>query len=192
MKQEPIKWSDWNPAAFPDSLTIQEILSSMPQSPVEGIPRIIQLFENPSSPYSLCGPTDLKTHDIIHILLGRGLLQQDEAFVIGYSMGNASNASALDRMWFLQVATKKYPKPFTFSSEDARIFNLAFDFGMDSDLRNINSLNALEFLGLSLADARKKVALSKKTLADFYKREVSAVGPTKVSARLSKAFELTS
>ena len=55
------------------------------------VPLIIKLTENPkySSSRVFTGAVDLFTHDCIHVLLGRGLLLKDEAFVIGYTMGSA-------------------------------------------------------------------------------------------------------
>ena len=57
----------------------------------ENIPLIIKLVENPNYNTSKLfgGAVDLFTHDCVHVLLGRGLLVKDEAFVIGYTMGYA-------------------------------------------------------------------------------------------------------
>ena len=47
------------------------------------IPFIIKLIENPKYDIGLfAGYVDLFTHDCIHVLLGRGLLPKDEAFVM--------------------------------------------------------------------------------------------------------------
>ena len=56
----------------------------------EDVPLIIKLVENPKYFTSklFTGAVDLFTHDCIHVLLGRGLLPKDEAFVIGYTMGS--------------------------------------------------------------------------------------------------------
>src|SRR5262245_56769531 len=56
------------------------------------VPYMVRLVENPRFDLPLVdsfhGATSLDTHDCIHILLGRGLLPKDEAFVIGFSMGS--------------------------------------------------------------------------------------------------------
>lgn len=183
-----MEWHEWNPGDYSENTSLAEVLNSMPPSPIGGIPRIIQLFENPTSPYCLSGPTDLRTHDIIHILLGRGMLQQDEAFVIGYSMGNAYNASALDRMWFLKIATNNYPHPFTFSKTDAQVYNLAFDFGLSSKEKDIHNLDVSKLLSASVLSVRQKYDLSKDKLVGFYTRELEAVGLTKVSKRIAHTY----
>ena len=55
------------------------------------MPLIIKLVENPNYKTSKLfgGAVDLFTHDCIHVLLGRGLLPKDEAFVIGVLWGQA-------------------------------------------------------------------------------------------------------
>ena len=60
----------------------------------------VWLLENPSSPISLTGAVDLYNHDIIHILLNRGMEVKDEAMVIGFTMGNSKSTSSWVRWLF--------------------------------------------------------------------------------------------
>lgn len=46
------------------------------------------LLENPDSPLPFAGKIDLYRHDCLHLLLERGLSVEDEAFVVGFTMGN--------------------------------------------------------------------------------------------------------
>lgn len=52
------------------------------------IPFIIRLLENPTSPVALPGKISLHNHDCLHIILGIGVSPQEEAFIIGFTMGN--------------------------------------------------------------------------------------------------------
>ena len=61
----------------------------------------VWLIENPKSPISLTGAIDLYNHDIIHILLGRGMDVKDEALVIGFTMGNSEYTNSLVKWLFL-------------------------------------------------------------------------------------------
>ena len=73
-------------------ISLEESLSTMKDFSLaqEDIPFIIKLVENPKYDVGLfAGYVDLFTHDCIHVLLGRGLLIKDEAFVIGYTMGSS-------------------------------------------------------------------------------------------------------
>src|SRR5690242_17976449 len=64
------------------------------------VPFVVQLVENPR--YDIPGfdvfhgATTLKTHDYIHIVLGRGLLPKDESFVIGFTMGSTDRVSTTE------------------------------------------------------------------------------------------------
>ena len=69
----------------------------------EDVPLVIKLTENPKyiSSKLFTGAVDLFSHDCIHVLLGRGLLTKDEAFVIGYTMGSAKKMRRWRRNLFL-------------------------------------------------------------------------------------------
>ena len=88
MTDEPA-WREWIPWLENDDLTLREVYETLPGAGPEEIDQIVRLLENPASPYALPGASSLRVHDCIHILIGRGLLNHDEAFVIGYTMGTA-------------------------------------------------------------------------------------------------------
>ena len=56
------------------------------------------------------GSTDLRTHDFIHILLGRGVMIKDEAFVIGFTMGNANRVTTTEERLFSLITQYFYPR----------------------------------------------------------------------------------
>ena len=76
----------------------------------------VWLLENPKSPISLTGAIDLYNHDIIHILLDRGMLNRDEAMVIGFTMGNSETTSSWVRWLFEFCARYLYPESYRFKS----------------------------------------------------------------------------
>ncbi|MDE0009008.1 MAG: hypothetical protein OXS50_12090, partial [Gammaproteobacteria bacterium] len=87
----PKELQDWFIPLSEGRLTLAEARSELAAIgfPQDAIPLIVQLVENPK--YDLPGvelfdgAADLDTHDNIHILLGRGLLPKDEAFVLGFT-----------------------------------------------------------------------------------------------------------
>lgn len=115
---ESLNWRHWNPGLDNDHLTLDEVLGSLPAAPPEAIPRIIRLIENPGSPVALPGAITLARHDAVHVLLGRGLTTQDEAFVIGFTMGATQRLKAWQEKIFEFAAVRLYPRPYTFSRED--------------------------------------------------------------------------
>ncbi len=76
---------------------------------------------------------------MLHVLLGRGLLNQDEAFVIGFCMGAAQENSKFSRLFFEFIGTKIDPKPYSLSADDMTAFHLAFDLAkrLGTSSRNI-------------------------------------------------------
>lgn len=78
----PPTWRTWCPGLDNDDLTLRDALTTLPAAPPTAIPWIVRLFENPQGWLRLHGAVNLRNHDMIHVLLGRGLLGQDEAFVI--------------------------------------------------------------------------------------------------------------
>jgi hypothetical protein len=52
------------------------------------VPWQIWLFENPNSAIALPGAITLFNHECLHVLLDRGFSNNDEAFIIGFTIGN--------------------------------------------------------------------------------------------------------
>ncbi|MEH2378468.1 MAG: hypothetical protein V7K27_06125 [Nostoc sp.] len=105
------------------------------------IPFIIWLLENPNSPLALPGKISLHDHDYIHILLGRGISPQDEAFVIGFTMGNDLNTNRIHLFIFKFFAQFIYPYPYKFSKLDFINFDLGFIYGKKMKIKQINEIN---------------------------------------------------
>ena len=89
------------------------------------IPFVIWLLENPNSLLALPGKISLRHHDI-HILLGKGISPQDEAFVIGFTMGNDLNNNKLHLLIYKLSARFFYPYTYHFSTLNIKSFDLGF------------------------------------------------------------------
>ena len=113
-KLEQLDWYHWNPGVDNDEQRLGDVLATLPAVPPTAIPWQIRLLENPSSRFALPGAINLADHDVVHIILGRGLKLQDEAFVIGYTMGNDKRAKEWHRRFFKLAAQRFYPKPYNF------------------------------------------------------------------------------
>ena len=98
----------------------------------------VWLLENPKSPISLTGAIDLYNHDIIHILLDRGMLNRDEAMVIGFTMGNSETTSSWVRWLFEFCARYLYPISYRFNEYDLLEFERGFAYGYTRLKRNIH------------------------------------------------------
>ncbi len=98
----------------------------------------VWLLENPSSPISLTGAIDLENHDLIHILLDRGMDIMDEAMVIGFTMGNSTGTSSLVKWLFEFCARYLYPDGYRFNDADIVEFNRGYAYGYTRPKRNIH------------------------------------------------------
>ena len=97
LAEQKVLAENWHHPLSNDGSTLQSVLGTMRDFKLaqQDIPFIIKATENPKYITSklFTGAVDLFSHDCIHVLLGRGLLVKDEAFVIGYTMGSGKKMS---------------------------------------------------------------------------------------------------
>jgi len=179
-----IYWREWTPWIFDEDSLVNDVVKSISDEPT--IPWIVRLFENPSSPFYLPAPTIMHMHDTIHVILGRGLLNQDEAFVIGFGMGASLGATQIKRMVFEFVSTTLYPKAYRFGKNDRKVFNLAYDIAQKTDIRNIHLDNEKELAKMTIKEAREHYGIDNNKLKEWYQQEIQLCPDTIVSKRLAK------
>ena len=97
------------------------------------VPWIIRFVENPKSIFCdfdvFPGCVDLHSHDCIHIILGRGVLPKDEAFVIGFTMGSTKRLGWFREKLFLFITRWLYPDGYRFYDEERQVFQLGLMAG---------------------------------------------------------------
>ncbi len=67
--------------------TLEAAIREINGDPASSIPFLVWLLENLASPIALPGKIDLYCHDCLHVLLNKGFSLEDEAFVVGFTMG---------------------------------------------------------------------------------------------------------
>jgi hypothetical protein len=136
------------------------------------VPLIVQLVENPRFDFPgldvFHGATGLLAHDRIHLLLGRGLLAKDEAFVIGFTMGSTDRVSQTEEALYGFFAKHFYPKSYRFNDEDYRVFQDAVRLGFVSDCQPLSDADLGALVDLPLAEARAKLGLEVELLRAYY------------------------
>ena len=90
---------------------------------------LVWLIENPKSPFHLHGAATLHDHDHIHVLLRRGQANDDEAFVIGFTMGNDDRTKSWESKLFKFISRWLYHKGERFSKNQLKIFDSGFKYG---------------------------------------------------------------
>lgn len=185
-----ISWQDWHVSFSRDQITLREAKANLAAlgAKQEDIPLMIQLVENPR--YDIPGidifhgAVNLATHDSIHILLGRGLLPKDEAFVIGFTMGSTNKVTTLEENLFALISKHLYPKVYQFKDEEIRIFKDATKLGYISDCQPLNKIDYAKFLDWKLHDIRQDIGLESDLILAYYRIEQRRYPKSKASQRL--------
>ena len=124
-----------------------------------GIPFRVWLFENPGSPIALPGNVNLYGHDCIHLLLNRGMNSFDEAFVIGFTMGNCDKVKKRHLALFKLLSQAFYPSIFRFKEWHLKVFDLGVMYGQRLKYRDINLENFEYYFDLKIIDVRQKFGI---------------------------------
>ena len=152
--------------------TIRQALNTMSTFKLSqsDIPFIIRLFENPK--YNLLpGAVTLQAHDIIHVLLSRGLLVKDEAFVIGFTMGSTNNLNMLNRAIFKFVTRFMYPKGYKFYGDEFSVFERGVDCAREMGCPDLSKLDLTQFLDYTIERARQELKIDIEILKRAYAYE---------------------
>lgn len=181
-------WKEWTPGVKSETQTLREILATLPGNNPDSINFLVRLFENPSSPIALSGAISLERHDCVHILLGRGLLPQDEAFVIGFTMGTCPTIHQFETWLFKKISTYLYPKPYNFSKDNLEVYDLGLQAGKDSASEAIYDFPIEEYKDNTIGELRQKVGIDFEMLKEVYRKEHDLFPDTAVSKRLVDFF----
>jgi hypothetical protein len=185
-----MNYRDWHIPLARDDLTLAEARQSLAQVSAhqDEIPFMVQLVENPK--YTLPGVTlfhgavDLHTHDNIHIILGRGLLAMDEAFVIGFTMGSTNRVSSTEEQLFAFISKNLYPDVYRFSDEDIAVFRNGVRLAFISGCRALDQVDDAPMADWTLAKIRAELGIETDLLHAYYGLEKRRYPESKASQRL--------
>lgn len=182
--QEAKHWREWYPGLENDSQTLGEVMDRLPGFAADEIPALVRLFENPESPIALTGACTLAQHDAIHVLIGRGLLDQDEAFTIGFTAGTCKEQLTEDQKQAYRVILQAYAEPYRIHGKDLLAFDLGVKAGIVSPCRNIHQIDVSSMRLRRLGDLREEVGIDVELLRGFYRLEQQILPNTPASIRL--------
>ncbi|HJN83528.1 MAG: hypothetical protein QF749_06170 [Verrucomicrobiota bacterium] len=168
------KVENWFIPLSTTELTLQQAYTQLSEFGLkqDEVPLIIQLVENPK--YDLPGidlfhgSTNLETHDYIHILLGRGVLIKDEAFVLGFTMGSSNRVTTTEEKLFAFVTKYIYPKDYSFTDEDMEVFKDAVRLGFISDCKSLAKVDYRQYLDWPLQKIRDDIGIETDLLKAYY------------------------
>jgi hypothetical protein len=185
---------EWFIPLSESDLTLKEAFDSMQTIALEqgSIPLIVQMVENPKFDLPgidiFSGATNLETHDYIHLLLGRGVLPKDEAFVLGFTMGSTNRVGDLEKALYGVFTRFLYPKHYQFSKEDFELYKDAVRLGHVSDCTPLDKVDYESIAHLSLDEAREHIGIEKNLLKAFYEIEQKRHSNSLESKRLLTGF----
>jgi hypothetical protein len=160
----------WRPGLGNRAVRLRDALAEMPQDPASAISWRVKLLENPRSPLALPGAIDLFGHDCIHLLLGRGELPRDEAFVVGFTMGTAACRPWQLRL-FRWLAGAFYLPPYRLSATDLEVFDFAVDVARSSRCARLDRVDFRRWLDHPLGEIRRALGLELDVLLAACHRE---------------------
>lgn len=140
-------------------------------APQGKIPEVIRWTEGKDShlvKQFFYGGVDLRAHDYIHILLGRGLLPKDEAFVIGFTMGTTNRLDSMNEDAFAYIAKHYYPNAYRMDDEARSVFLDATKLGFIADCPPLDSVDFTPYLDLTVTEVRKRLNLCTGLIQSYY------------------------
>jgi hypothetical protein len=131
------------------------------------IPLVVRALENPASPIALPGAINLFGHDCVHILLGRGMTQRAEAFVVGFTMGSATANPTL-RVWmFPWLASFAYRGVYRFGRSERAVFSLGVECARSMRCKDLSAIRFEELLSMDVKKARDICGIDERILRQF-------------------------
>jgi hypothetical protein len=188
-KHSPMPGSlvDWNPGLDNGAQTLRSVYDCIPREYAPAIPWYVKMLENPASPIALAGAVDVVAHDCIHILLGRGTLAQDEAFVIGFTMGASGTLSPLQHRLFAFCARFIYRDSYRFSPIDRMVFDIAVDVAVRMKTVPLDRVEFGPLMDQSIGKIRAALAIDPIELVAAYEQERNLWPTSPAAQRLPRA-----
>jgi hypothetical protein len=183
-------YREWHIPFSHDQMTLREAHASLGAlgAKQEDIPLRVQLVENPR--FRLPGFTifhgavALQTHDYIHILLGRGLLPEDEAFVVGFTMGSTKRITAFEENCYVLASRYFYPRRYRFSKVQIGVFRNATRLARLSNCQPLDSVDFETYLDAKLREIRQAIGMESDLILAYYGAEKIRYPAFKGSQRL--------
>ena len=189
-KDTPLDYRQWHLPLARGKLTLSEARADLARVGAEAqeIPLLVQLVENPK--YRIPGielfhgRVELQQHDAIHILLGRGLLNKDEGFTIGFTMGSTRKVSTIEEELFVSISTSLYPEPYRLGSDDIEVFRDGLRLAYIMDCKSLDNLDFSKYEHLSLETVRDDIGIDTRLLNAYYALEKKRYPDCPASSRL--------
>ena len=168
-----------------ESLSLSQGLENLGGFDQEDIPFGIWLLENPRSPLCLPGSIDLFGHDCIHVLLECGLTLEDEAFVIGFTMGNDPKTKTIHLAFYKFFSSFLFPASYQFQKSHWDFFDLGFEIGRKSEFSSIHKVDFENLKDIKIEDLRKDFGVDINQIREAKSSVFTAIGSKPQSSNIN-------
>ena len=188
--KKTVTYKDWHIPFKRNSILLKDAQDSLQQvgANSEEVPLIVRLIENPKLGLPgldfFHGAVELEHHDLIHIILGRGLLAVDEAFTIGFTMGSTQKVTTTEEILYTWIAKNLYPKDYKFNDIEIEVFKNAVRLGSISNCLALDSIQLSNYLEWPIKSVREKIGLECNLLMAYYEVEKNRYPDSISSQRL--------
>ncbi len=142
-----------------DEWTLDTAYQSLQGDPPDKIPFMVWLLENPASPLAMPGNIDLVGHDCIHLLLKQGFAAANEAYVVGFTMGNDDRTTWFHLLIFRIAALFIYPPKYRLTRDELAIFDQGVALGRQTKVKNLNQGVLVKWRDAPLRSVREQIGL---------------------------------
>ena len=154
-----------------EKLKVKEIYDSLEGDGAADIPFLIRFLENPESPVPMPGKISLYTHDHLHILLGRHQAPEDEAFIVGFTMGNDPKTKWYHVAIFKFFSYFLYPKTYKLNRAQMKVFDLGFAYGKKIKIKEVHKINFTEYHNYTLSALRNFFGIKFQEIKSLRQKE---------------------
>jgi hypothetical protein len=134
-------------------------LSDLNQNSNPEQPLFIKILERPHKFISLPFQIDLLTHDCLHVLLGLGTYMHDEAFLLGFTMGNSQRIHACHKAIYKFLSHNFYPKSYGLTDRELMIFDRGYQYGKSITQASLDTTNFEPWLDTEISILRDQFQL---------------------------------
>jgi hypothetical protein len=143
-----------------DNWTLSAACEELKGDPATDIPFLMWLLENPDSPFALPGNIGLYNHDCMHLILKQGFSSENEAYVVGFSMGNDVRTKWLHQ-WAIKISSVwLYPKKYRWQQSNVAAFDRGLKVGKATNPKNLNQSIPESWHHKTLPEIRAELGLS--------------------------------
>lgn len=180
---------DWHIPFQQDNLTLRAARDSVP--PTMGqveLPLMLRLQRDPE--LSFLGQLvfkaglDQQQHDCIHILLGRGMLPMDQAFVLGFTIGCSRKGCLPEHRLYSDVGRHFFKQVHLFDDAEAAVFKEGIKQAYLSFCAPLENFDFMPWYDQTLRQLRQAIGLDAELMLAYYAVEKYRYPQVPASQRL--------